>query len=199
MVCAMAFRSIRCAALCFVFVVLSCAGVRKSFAGDAEAAVLGEYEVKAAFLFNFAQFVEWPDDAFDDSRSSIVIGILGDDPFGSIIEKTVAGKTVREKKFVIKRFQRVADVERCHILFVSSSEEVRLTDILDAVRSSSVLTVGEMERFAERGGIVNLTKEQNKIRLEINVEAAERAGLKISSKLLKLAKVVGGKSRGEES
>jgi len=195
----MAFRSIRCAALCLVFVVLLCAGVRKSFAGDVEAAVLGEYEVKAAFLYNFAKFVEWPDDALDDSKSPIVVGILGEDSFGSIIDKTVAGKTVCEKKFVIKRFRMIADVERCHILFVSSSEEARLDKILDKVKDSNVLTVGETEGFAERGGIINLTNEQNKIRFEINVDAAKRAGVKISSKLLKLAKVVRDTSRGEDS
>jgi len=194
-----ACRAIRRITLRFVFVVLFCADVPDSPTASVEAAVLGEYEVKAAFLFNFAKFVEWPADAFDDPKSPIVVGILGDDPFGSIIEKTVAGKTVREKEFVIKRSRRIEDVERCHILFVSSSEEARLREILDKVKNSNVLTVGDTEGFAGRGGIINLTKEQNKVRFEINVDAAKRAGLKISSKLLKLAKVVRDKSRREDN
>ncbi len=168
--------------------LLACAA--GSAASDAEPGTRSEYEVKAAFLYNFAKFVEWPAEAFEDKNAPIIICVLGGDPFGTDLDRTVQGKTANARGFVVKRSTSVEDVGRCHILFVSSSEQPRLREVLDKVKDSNVLTVGDTEGFAERGGIINLTKEENKIRFEVNVDAAKRAGLKISSKLLDLAKVI---------
>ena len=149
-----------------------------------------EYQVKAAFLYNFARFVEWPADAFPDARTPILLGILGDDPFGGALEQTVKGKTVNGRELVLRRLTRVEDLKGFHMLFVSSSEARHLPQILESLRGKCVLTVGETEGFAQAGGVINFTLEENKVHFEINLNTAERAHLKISSKLLALAKVV---------
>jgi hypothetical protein len=151
-----------------------------------------EYEVKAAYLFNFAKFVEWQPDAFTVENPSFIIGILGNDPFGSIIDNTVAGNMVNDKKFIIKRFKSSAEVDFCHILFISSSEESRIAETLEKVSRKGILTVGDAKSFLDSGGIINFVLVENKVRFEINLGAAEKAGLKISSKLLKLATLVKG-------
>ena len=149
-----------------------------------------EYQIKAAFLYNFAKFVEWPADAFTDPHSPIVLGIVGEDPFGSDLDGIVYAKTVNGRGFMVKRLAPGPDLRTCHILFISSSEKKRLAQILEQLKGSSVLTVGEMDRFVQSGGAVNFLLEQNRVRFEINVDAAARARLKISSKLLALARSV---------
>lgn len=156
-----------------------------------------EYQLKAVFLFNFAQFVEWPPTAFPEAGAPIYIGVLGDDPFGPILEQVVRGETIHHRRLVIKRSRQLEDLKACHLLFISRSEEGQLAQILAGVAGASILTVGETEQFAHRGGVINFTLQENKIRFEINLHAAERAGLKISSKLLQLATVVGsGRGKG---
>lgn len=150
-----------------------------------------EYDVKAAFLYQFANFVEWPSGSFSSSSSPIVIGVLGDDPFGDKLDDTVRGKTVDGRKITIKRSDDVKDLTSCHIVFISSSASGRLSKIIDRLRSESILTVGETDQFASHGGIIGFVIHDNKIGLQINVEAAKKAKLKISSKLLRLAEVVG--------
>lgn len=149
-----------------------------------------EYEVKAAYLYNFARFVEWPDTVSPDPNSPVVIAILGKDPFGGEIDRFIQGKTVNGRQLVIKRFSSLEAYEQCHILFVSSSERRNLPRILAAVRNKSILTVSEIDRFAESGGIINFITVENSVRFEINQAAAERVGLKISYKLLRLGRVV---------
>ncbi len=149
-----------------------------------------EYEIKAAFLYNFAKFVEWPADAFADPRAPIVLGIVGEDPFGSSLDTLVSGKAVNGRGLVIKRLKPGSDLRNCNILFISSSEKKHLAQILASVNGASVLTVGEMDRFIQSGGAVNLLLEENKVRFEINLVVAARARLKISSKLLALARSV---------
>jgi hypothetical protein len=149
-----------------------------------------EYQIKAAFLFNFAQFVEWPTVAFADASAPISIGVLGDDPFGAVLDQTIEGETINHRKLIIQRSQRVADLKGCHLVFISKSEKSRLADIFDRLGSASVLTVSETENFARRGGIINFYLDGNKVRFEINADAAQRKGIKISSQLLKLGKVV---------
>jgi hypothetical protein len=151
---------------------------------------LNEYEVKAAFLYNFAKFVEWPSNAGADPNSPMIIGILGRDPFGGEIDRAIEGKSVNGHRLTIKRFSTIDSYQYCHILFVSSSEKSNLARILAAVASNSVLTVSETDRFAYIGGIINFITIENRIRFEINQAAAARAGLKISSKLLSLGRVV---------
>ncbi len=155
-----------------------------------------EYQVKAAFLYNFAKFVEWPSDAFADPRSPIVLGILGEDPFGALLSEMVAGKTVNGRRLEVRHFRRGENFRDCHILFISSSEKRSVPLILGSLGGMSVLTVGETEGFAASGGTINLFLEQNKVRFEVNVEAATRSRLKISSKLLALARIVTSQGNG---
>lgn len=164
----------------------------RSTAGAAPAS--DEYRLKAVFLFNFAQFVEWPPSAFPEEQSSFIIGVLGDDPFGPVLDETVRGETVGTKPLVIQRYRRVQQVNACHILFISKSESGRLDSITEALRGRNILTVSDIEDAALRGVMIRFLTENRKIRLRINLSAAKLAGLTISSKLLRPADIVGTES-----
>lgn len=146
-----------------------------------------EYQIKAAFLYNFAKFVEWPPTAFADTQSPIVIGVLGKNVFDDNLEKIIHGKTVNNRPFLFKEFHTVAEATNCHILFISASEQKKLPKILEGLQGASVLTVSETDQFIAAGGMINFVIEDKKIHFQINDEAAKKAGLKISSKLLSLA------------
>jgi hypothetical protein len=152
-----------------------------------------EYQVKAAFLFNFAKFVEWPGDAFPDGGAPLVIGVVGNDSFGATLEQTVSSKNVNNRQLSIRRLKWGQNLKGCHILFVSSSERRRAGQIVESLKGASVLTVGEMDQFNQQGGIINFLMEENKVGFEINASAAEQSRLKISSKLLALARRVNGR------
>lgn len=158
--------------------------------GQAEAQKPTEYEVKAAFLFNFARFVEWPDEAFASPKSPLVIGILGRDPFGSVLDQTVQQKTVRERSFIVRRFKSAQDIQGCHLLFIAASEQHRLNEHLKHIGEAPILTISEIEGFCQNGGMINFVLIQNLVRFQINPNAAIAAHLKMSSKLLKLAILV---------
>ena len=145
------------------------------------------YQLKAAFLYNFAKFIDWPPEAFAENKSPFIIGVLGDNPFGNVLDQTVAGKLINDRPITIQPFRAGDAVTNCHILFISSSEKKRLPEIIQTLRTTAVLTVGETERFIETGGMVNFVQEASKIRFQINDDAAKAARLKISSKLLSLA------------
>ncbi len=149
-----------------------------------------EYEVKAAFLFNFVKFIEWPDDAFTDSHSPIVIGILGQDPFEGAMDRTISGKSVNSRPLVVKRLSQAHEARSCHIVFVCSSEKKRLAQIFGSLVGANVLTVSETDDFLRAGGAINFVIENHRVRFEVNTIAAHRARLKISSKLLQLARTV---------
>lgn len=155
--------------------------------GRAQESPPSEYRLKAAFLFNFAKFVEWPPEAFAEKTSPFIIGVLGQNPFGNELEQTIRGKTVNDRSLQVKEFHSVTEATNCHILFISTSEKQRLPEIFKGLRGASVLTVGETDRFTEAGGMINFVAEGNKTRFQINDAAAKGAGLKISSKLLSLA------------
>ena len=174
-------------ALLFTVAPLILGGQAEDYSSPA--AIL-EYQIKAAFLYNFAKFVEWPAEKSGDDRRPILAGVIGRDPFGPTLDQTFNGKTVNGRALAIRRVAGLAELKRCHILFISSSEKSRLAEILSALGNASVLTVSEIDQFAELGGMINFTKEENKIRLEINVDIAAQAGIRISSKLLKLVRVV---------
>jgi len=146
-----------------------------------------EYQIKAAFLFNFAKFVEWPPEAFPGTNSPIVIGVLGPNVFGDNLEKIIHDRRVNNRPFQFKNFTSPEEAAHCHILFISSSEKDNFKKILHALNRASVLTVSETEGFIQAGGMVNFTIEDSKIRFQISDEAAKKAGLRISSKLLSLA------------
>jgi len=148
-----------------------------------------EYQVKAVFLFNFAQFVDWPADAFPESDTPLVIGVLGDDPFGSVLDQTVRGEHVGGRPFQVRRYQRVDEIKTCHILFVGRSEESRPEGLLAALKNRPILTVSDADGFAERGGMIRFVTDRKRIRLQINLAAAEAARLTISSKLLRVAEI----------
>ncbi len=162
--------------------------------GQAQVA-LTEYQVKAAYLFNFLKFVEYPSDSFADPLAPIVIGVVGEDPFGSALPQVVTGKTVQGRDLVIRIYRAGEDLRGAHILFISASERKRLPMILSSLHGSSVLTVADMEGFLDAGGMIQFLSENDRVRFAINVDATSRAKLKMSSKLLSLAKVVGGNAK----
>jgi hypothetical protein len=156
----------------------------------AQPTVSREYQVKAAFLFNFAQFVEWPTNTFTNAEAPFVIGVLGDDPFGNALEETIRGETIKNHKLVILRSKRAEDLQNCQLIFVSKSEHAHEAEILSRCTARKILTVSEIQGFANHGGIINFFADGKKIRFEINPATAEREGLKISSQLLSLGKIV---------
>lgn len=157
------------------------------------AAQTPEYDLKAAFLFNFAKFVEWPPAAFAGESEPLAICIYGKDPFGSTLDALVQGESVGGRSLVVQRPDSLDGLEECHVLFVSSSEKGRLEEVLARVDGEPVLTVGDTEGFLRAGGIINFVLEGSKVRFLIDQEAAERSGLRISSKLMRLAVAPGGR------
>jgi hypothetical protein len=149
-----------------------------------------EYQVKAIFLFNFAQFVEWPAGAFVDPQKPLIIGVLGEDPFGAYLDDTVRGEKVNGRPLAVERYRRMDEVKTCHILFISRSETARLKQVLDGLKARTILSVCDIDEFCRHGGMIQFATEKGKIRLKINMEAAKAAHLKISSKLLRTAEIV---------
>jgi hypothetical protein len=149
-----------------------------------------EYALKAVFLFNFAQFVDWPASAFADSQKPLVIGVLGNDPFGKYLDETIAGEKVNNRSLAVQRYQHIEDVDTCHILFICESEKGEINDIVAGLNGRSILTVSDIEGGAKAGIMIRFITEKKKVRLKINVEAAKSASLSISSKLLRLAEIV---------
>ena len=156
---------------------------------------LGEYEVKAAFIYNLAKFVEWPGKSLDDV-STLNLYIIGDDPFGTDMD-AIRDKLIKGKRIVIKQIDSPDALKNAGILFISSSEKEQLPDILKGISGLPILTVGDTKSFAQRGVMVNLYLENSKIRFEINLEAANLAGLKISSNLLRMGTII-APSKGKE-
>jgi hypothetical protein len=157
----------------------------------ASAKVANEYDLKAAFLFHFAQFVEWPAEAMPNKNTPLTIGILGGDPFGKTLDAMVANEAVRGHKLVVRRFREVGEADSCQILFISPSEDSRLGPILSHLKGRSILTVGEGKGFALRSGIVGFVLSDRRLRLAVNLAAANACRLTISSKLLRQSEIVG--------
>lgn len=160
-------------------------------AATAPPTISEEYQVKAVFLFNFAQFVEWPARAFRDPTSPLVIGVLGTDPFGAYLDELVKGEKVGERPLLVRRSTRVEDIADCHILFIGASEASALEKVVAQLKDRSILTVGDFDLFTRRGGMVRFLTENGKIRLRIYLEAAKAHDLTISSKILSPATTVG--------
>lgn len=155
-----------------------------------------DYRVKAAFVYNFGQFVEWPASAFASNNAPLIIGVLGGDPFHGDCERIVANKSINGHPVVVRQINypvnvrpapAYPDLKNCHILFIGASATGNLPDILNALKGASVLTVTDgLDHFAASGVAINFVMENERVRFEINDDAARRAGLKISSKLLML-------------
>ncbi|MEW5979528.1 MAG: YfiR family protein [Acidobacteriota bacterium] len=155
----------------------------------AEAAI-DEYQVKAAFLYNFAKFVEWPVGAFAQSKERIVIGLFRDDPFHGLLDEILRGKTAHGRAFQVRKVRDVKDIEGCHILFFPASSPGDVSRVAGSTGIGGILTVGEQEHFAEEGGMINFVMANNRVRFEINPDTIQRSGLKVSSRLLSLAHLV---------
>ena len=153
-----------------------------------------EYRVKAAFLFHFAQLVDWPPEAMPDGGSSLLLCTMGDDPFHGSLENSVEGKPVGSRVLRVRHLKHIEEIRACQILFVGRDEERHLAALIAEAQSASVLTVGETQNFFRQGGAISFSLDNGKLRFEVNQDAAERARLKISSRLLLLAKNVVGKS-----
>ena len=146
-----------------------------------------EFQVKAAYLYNFGRFVQWPDESGTDRGESFEICVLGADPFGQALDATLAGGTIAGKSVMAKRIAKPQDVNSCRILFISSSEESHLKEDLAALDKTRVLTVSDIPRFSERGGMIGFILEGNRVRFDVNLDSAQGAGLTLSSELLKVA------------
>ena len=169
---------------CILFFSVACLLCRGTQEVLAQSLSSREYEIKAAYLYNFIKYVDWP--SYGDN---ITIGVLGGNPFGTALAP-LNGKIVKGRRLLIKELDSLREAQKCQIIFISSSEKQRLQEIFENLKFARVLTVGETEGFASDGGIINFVQEHNKVRFEINPDAAHRTGLNISSELLKLAKLV---------
>jgi hypothetical protein len=174
------------AIVALVVVLARCAG---------QDAASTEYQVKAAYLFNFAKFVEWPAGAFRTPNSPLVICVLGSNPFGSELEGSIAGKTVGGRRLEISHVPRGVDAGSCQIVFIASSERGQMRETLQRLTGTNALTVGDTSGFTDDGGMINFVWEGDRVRFEANVDAAEHAHLRLSARLLTVAKLVVGKSQ----
>lgn len=156
---------------------------------SAQAPAFDEYQVKAAFLYNFAKFVEWPPGTFANANDPIGICIVGQNPFGSTLENMVQGKRVGDRMFAVRRLADTQQASQCQILFIGATEWKRTRTLLDGVKSTGVLTVGESDDFTALGGIINFRLDGPRVRIQVDLQTAEHARLRISSKLLSLAEI----------
>jgi hypothetical protein len=151
-----------------------------------------EYPVKAAFIYNFVQFVEWPTSAFGgDAKAPLEIAIVGNDPFNGMLDRLVAGKIVNGHPVVVRHFATANDARQpCHVMFVSAQSQEQFAPTIQKLGRANMLTIGETDKFLDAGGIIRIYTDDNHIRFDVNRGSAERAGLHVSAKLLKLAKNV---------
>jgi hypothetical protein len=159
-------------------------------AGAYAATANEEYQVKAVFLFNFLQFVDWPADAFDDAHSPFRVCILGNDPFGHELDDVMAGEHLENRAILVERHTEVADTTHCHLIFIAEDSPARRQRSLAALQSKPILTVGESDDFAAQGGIIELNIQDKHIKLLVNLQAASDAQLRVSSKLLRKSQIV---------
>ena len=151
---------------------------------------LSEHQLKAAFVYNFAKFVEWPAGAFGNPADPLRFCVLGDDVLAQELEELARSKTIAGRPVMARRVKTLADTQHCHVLFVGAQEKSRVPELPASVRSATMLTIGESDGFVNWGGVINLLLDKDQLRFEVNLQAAEQARLKISSKLLALARAV---------
>lgn len=148
-----------------------------------------EYALKSVFLYNFCRFMEWPNTAFSSPDEPLIIGVLGEDPFGSFLKEAVEGETYHGRPIRIEHYRAAGEIKRCHLLFITRSEAGRINEILAAVAGKSIVTVGESDTFLEKGGMIALTADRNRVRLRINPASLRAAHVDVSSKLLRVAEI----------
>jgi hypothetical protein len=175
--------------------LLLLAQAARSFAADPQA--LTEYQIKAGFFFNFTRFVDWPESAFVTASSPILVCILGETPLTDLVTNVALGKVVNGRAVSIKRVKASDDLRQCNLLFVSAEEERHTAEILASLKKTNTLTVGETPGFAQAGGMINFSIQENRVKLELNLEATTRAGLKVNSKLIAVSRLVSHNSAAE--
>lgn len=163
------------------------------FSGHLRGQAVKEYDLKAAFLYHLAQFVDWPSEAYPAADTPLVIGVLGQDPFGKALDEIIQNEVVKNRKLIVQRYRRLEEIKLCHVLFISHSEDSRLAEILAALQGRAILTVGDSDGFARRGGMVRFLTDKGKLKLRINLDSARAANLTISSKLLRASEVIGAR------
>jgi len=171
-------------------VLTGCAISLAPGAAPGQGAAPTESQVKAAFLYNFANFVEWPEADNGASTSSVVFCVIGETPVAADLDAALRGRKIHNREPEVRRFRSLRELGGCQVLFVSAEEGPRLRQILGATEGLAMLTVGETERFAKMGGMVNFYTEESRVRFEINVEETREVGLSVSSRLLRLARLV---------
>ena len=154
-----------------------------------------EYRVKSAFLFHFVQLVDWPEDALGGAGNPLTMCTLGEDPFHGALESTTEGRTVSSRAVRVRHAKQSQELKGCQLIFIGSAEGKDTGALLALLKNDPVLTIGESEGFLEQGGVIRLFIEENKVRFEVDLDTAQRARLKISSRLLLLAKRVIGKGK----
>jgi hypothetical protein len=154
---------------------------------QAQDSVSKEYQVKAAYLYNFAKFVEWPGQCFTNDNSPLVIGVFGQNPFGTALEAIARDHRINGRPIVVKMVESTTDMAGVHLMFIGASEDKRVAEMMNSLKDASTLTVGESDQFMAAGGMIGFVREADKVRFVIDDKAAERHGLKISAQLLKLA------------
>ena len=181
-------RDISCSLL-HVRLLMICALLFLVFSVSAQAQPSREYQLKAVFLYNFAQFTDWPESAFADTNSPLVIGILGADPFGRTLDETIKDETVRGHPLVIQHYQRAEEAKTCDILFISQSESRHMDEIVKGLKGRPILTVADADGPPSTEVIILFRVENNKVHFRINQDAAKAANLTLSSRLLRVADV----------
>ena len=156
----------------------------------AQAPAFDEYQVKAAFLYNFAKFVEWPPSSFVKASDPIEFCIVGQNPFGSTLEEMVQNKKIGDRAFLVRRLPDTQQAGKCQILFIGAADSKRTASLLDTLKGATILTVGETEDFTALGGMIGFKLDGTRVRIQVALETAERHRLRISSKLLSLAEIV---------
>lgn len=156
---------------------------------SAQTAPAKEFQIKAVFLFHFTQFTQWPATTFADANAPIVIGILGDNPFGAFLEKVVSGETVNGRSIIVTRFTQPDQIKTCHVLYVCRNMHDKLSEILSAVEKKSILTVGDDDDFLKKGGMIRFALKNDKIKVQICPAAVKKTDLIISAKLLAVAEI----------
>jgi len=158
-----------------------------SYAADAPAQTSREYQIKAAFIYNFMQFVDWPQGTFADPKAPIIIATLGPDPFNGLLDVAMKGRTVGQRSLVVRHFSNAADATKCQVLFVAADGDDQFSATMQKLGPTGILTVGETEGFIQSGGIIRFYEKGTRLRFAINQNAASRAKLQIRAKLLRLA------------
>jgi hypothetical protein len=149
-----------------------------------------EYQLKAVFLFNFTQFVDWPANAFENTQSPLVIGVIGDNPFGAYLAQTVSGEKINGHPLTVQYYKNEEEIKSCHILFVNVSETKKQEQVLETVKGKNILTVSDHPDFLKQDGMIRFVTNNNKIKLQINMDACKESKMVLSSKLLRLAEII---------